>query len=356
MMDFTVRTRKASRSGRTARQVGDSREGDRLGPGVRRATARAGPGGPGAPEGDCPASLGKGSGAEFHLPTVWFLARLGPANRRRFTCRILRAARAARRTGRLLPSFVVSDPKAELLALAVPELATAGHEVRVFAPGVPSLSGGYDLLSWLRRSGGVDYAEVLAAVEAIMPASGKEGDPYWIHAAQILLADARVVAAKNEKATFGHALGLLYAAAEHSLARAQVDPWAASQLHALLEDLAKNLKVLGTIRSEIPARLGLWSTPAMLGIFSAADWSWERVFDRPAAVFVVARREHSAIQAALWSHLFATIRRQPGRLPRPLVLLMDEFGNIGKIPSLEEAINVRRFEEGRRCGGDPGPG
>ncbi len=257
---------------------------------------------------------------------------------------LLEAAAAAKRAKNraMLPSFVCSDPKAELLAVAGPELADAGYAIHVYAPGVPRLSEGFDPLPWcLDEAGRVDYASVKDMTGTVMPSTGKESDPYWSNAARLILTASLVVAAKKPGATFGHALALLYAAPGQVLELgARLDPWAASQLAFLMENLGENPKVLGTIRSEIPAHLGTFTTPDLLHIYSSPSFRWPQIWERPTAVFVVARQAQSAMQALAWGSLLAEIRRGPPKLPRPLILFLDEFANSGKVPNMAEAVTT----------------
>ena len=252
------------------------------------------------------------------------------------------------------PSVLITDPKGELLAISRERLEQSGYQIHVIALDQPDLSDGFDPLPWLSGSGfgGIDYGAAQHLAQTVIPVRPDEQNPFWSSTARTIVASAAVLAFRAG-ATFADALGLSYQLAlspsEKLAARvaqlSTVDSWAAAQLQGLVQALQGDKKLAGNIGADLVSRFSSWTTPAMLSIFSRPSFQWTDVLDgdRPHAVFLIAASHHSEQQAVTIASLIASahrIQRRANRLPRPLWLLLDEFGNVGRLPNLLDALTT----------------
>lgn len=256
------------------------------------------------------------------------------------------------------PTFVVSDPKGELLALSRTRLEAAGYSVHVVALSDPGLSDPWNPLAWLDTgSGEPDYAEAQALAQALVPASPQAKDPFWDSAARLIAAASAVLAyrlaphALKRPGNLADMLALAYTVVSDPSGMAAVagqhDAWAAEQLRILAGSLENDPKLAASISVDIPVRYQSWTQPSMLSILAQpATWTWADVLDdssQPHAVFVMASSTQSAQQVVLWSSLMAAgirLQRERGRFVRPTWLLLDEAANIGPVSSLLTALTV----------------
>lgn len=253
------------------------------------------------------------------------------------------------------PSILITDPKGELLALARDRLSRAGYAIHVVAFDQPDLSGGFDPLPWLRGSSGlgpIDYGSAQHFAQTLVPVNPNEKDPFWGNAARLIVSSAAVLALRSGGG-FADALGLAYRLALESSEElvdqiapfARVDPWAGTQMRALVQALAGDQKLAANISADLVSKFAPWTTPAMLSIFSRPGPEWDTVLDadQPTAVFLLAAAHHASQQAVVVASLLAAAhhrQRHQNRLARPLWLLLDEFGNIGYIPNLLDALTT----------------
>lgn len=252
------------------------------------------------------------------------------------------------------PSILVTDPKGELLAISRKRLEGQGYKIHVVAFDQPDLSDGFDPLPWLASDhfGGIDYGAAQHLAQTIIPVVPHEKDPFWSNAARTIVASSAVMAFKTG-GTFGDALGLAYQLALSSsdklaqqVARLRtIDQWASAQLQGLVNALANDPKLSANIGADLIAKFSHWTTPAMLSIFSRFSFRWEDVLegDQPHAVFIVAASHHAEQQAVVIASLIAAshrIQRRQNRLNRPLWILADEFGNVGRLPNFLDALTT----------------
>ena len=259
------------------------------------------------------------------------------------------------------PTLVATDPKGELLALAGPVLTAAGYAVHPVAFDRPDLSGPWNPMGWLDPVVGApqdapDYGAVAALAAAMAPKTAAEKDPFWGNQAQVVIKTSAVLAwhlarRRGARATLVDVLALAYGmvgneSLVHAVADAAltIDPWAASQLAVYGRGLG-DARLAGNLAADLSARIHSWTTPSMLGVLDAPPDAWDAAAilgdDQPHAVFVLAVAGQSSEQAVLWGSVIAAahrIQRRQNRLSRPLWLLLDEVGNVGRIPGLADAL------------------
>lgn len=252
------------------------------------------------------------------------------------------------------PSILITDPKGELLAISRQRLEEQGYKIHVVAFVQPDLSDGFDPLPWLAGQGfgGIDYGAAQHLSQTIVPINPNERDPFWSNTARTIVASVAVMAFRAG-GTFADALGFAYQIALSSseqFARQvaqlrSIDAWASAQLQGLANVLANDPKLAGNIGSDLIAKFSAWTTPAMLSIFSRPSFQWQDFLEghQPHATFVVAASHHSEQQAVVIASLIASatdLQRKQNRLRRPLWMLLDEFGNVGHLPNLLDALTT----------------
>ena len=252
------------------------------------------------------------------------------------------------------PSILITDPKGELLAISRQRLEEQGYKIHVVAFVQSDLSDGFDPLPWLAGQGfgGIDYGAAQHLSQTIVPINPNERDPFWSNTARTIVASAAVMAFRAG-GTFADALGFAYQIALSSseqFARQvaqlrSIDAWASAQLQGLANVLANDPKLAGNIGSDLIAKFSAWTTPAMLSIFSRPSFQWQDFLEghQPHATFVVAASHHSEQQAVVIASLIASatdLQRKQNRLRRPLWMLLDEFGNVGHLPNLLDALTT----------------
>ncbi len=252
------------------------------------------------------------------------------------------------------PSILITDPKGELLAISRQRLEEQGYKIHVVAFVQPDLSDGFDPLPWLAGQGfgGIDYGAAQHLSQTIVPINPNERDPFWSNTARTIVASAAVMAFRAG-GTFADALGFAYQIALSSseqFARQvaqlrSIDAWASAQLQGLANVLANDPKLAGNIGADLISKFSAWTTPAMLSIFSRPSFQWQDFLEghQPHATFVVAASHHSEQQAVVIASLIASatdLQRKQNRLRRPLWMLLDEFGNVGHLPNLLDALTT----------------
>jgi len=281
---------------------------------------------------------------------------LGPPRAGKGASQIIPALLGAADQPGPVPSVVVTDPKGELLAATAGYLAERGYGIWVLHWPNPAISDAYDALSWIADGAGgvVDYGRVAELAAVMVPMSGAERDPFWGQAARLIISAAAVLAV-HVGGTLADALALAYAAASDPEAlldlAERTDAWAAAQLRILVAALAAHPQLRASITVDLPARYQSWTLPPVLAVVhqprpGEAAWRWERLWDPdgpPAVLYIIGGPEQAAQLAYAWAHAMSALlatQRAVGRLPRPVLLVMDEFGNVGKIPNILSALNV----------------
>jgi type IV secretion system protein VirD4 len=234
-------------------------------------------------------------------------------------------------------SFVVTDPKGELWQ------STSGEhrDPWRFAPREPERSR---CCNWIPLCADSRLCDLLARA-AMQTDRQQAGDPFWG------LAEAQVCSA-----LFAHAATLPLPtplSAYHVLTagpRTLLATFAASrapsarQCAAALEDLKPEL--LASIVLGVSNRLSWLKEPAVQRFTSAELTApdFTILAQRPTAVYWVLHEQDVALLQPLSSIFFTLLLEQlgRGRLETPVLLLLDEFANLGVLPNFPTTISVAR--------------
>lgn len=284
-------------------------------------------------------------------------------------------------------SFVVTDPKGELLARCGNDLAAAGYAIRVLNLVEPGESDTYNPFAYFDP----DRAEIDVAVltENIMantagkkPSSLSNAD-FWEKAERALLNAlvayiyftkgptatlidvvellAKMGASETDEAHQSE-VDLIMAAVEEEIAAYDADPdeygpECAAMIDGLrfaLSQYTTYTQGAGETKKSVIISLGVRLAPLHMaplrGLLASDTIAAGEVGDEKTAIFLVIPDTHAAfnfIAAIFYEQMFASLIRvadtaESRRLPIPVQCFMDEFANIGRIPSFERVIAVIR--------------
>jgi len=234
-------------------------------------------------------------------------------------------------------SFVVTDPKGELWEYTSGEQPHAWR----FAPREPEQSR---CCNWIPLCQDPRTADLLAAAAMQTDRPGG-GDPFWP------LAEAQVCSALfAHTASLGvptpaTAYALLTQGPRGLLAALRESPaLGARQCAAMLGDL--RVELLASIVLGVSNKLAWLKEPAVQRFTSAELTApdFRILAQQPTAVYWVLHEQDVALLQPLSSLFFTLLLDQLGsaKLPEPVLLMLDEFANLGVLPRFPTTISVAR--------------
>lgn len=250
-------------------------------------------------------------------------------------------------------SLIVTDLKNELLQTCYRALARH-HEVWVVNFLSPATSLGYNPLAAC-----VDPLSAMLFADAWITNTGRsEKEPFWDNATrELLLAGIAHLRASLDEPTLAHLEDLLCAHAPEAVIAAlehSPSPSARKRACGFMASLARNERLLGSVFSEIAPRFAVMADPRVQATTSRHEVDFRRLVDPalpPVALMLALDRtmqdELKPLAAAFFLDLFRTLAQVAdetpgGALGRPVVVLADEFGNLGSIPKMPVWISSLR--------------
>ena len=112
-----------------------------------------------------------------------------------------------------------------------------------------------------------------------------------------------------------------------------------------------------SINEMLSTRLQLWATTDLDAITSTDEMDFDNIGKEKTAIFLIipaAGNPYRAVSNIFYSQLFQRLMRVAdskyrGRLPQLVSFELDEFANIGEIPSFNEILAVARSYNIRIC-------
>ena len=268
-------------------------------------------------------------------------------------------------------SYLITDPKGELLRAAGTLLAAQGYEVRVFNLIDPSQSDGYNPFSYIHSE-----KDVLTLIDNLIknttPRNASSNDPFW-EKAEIALDSALMLylvseappeeqnfemliymmnfaEVREEDDQYRSPLDMLFRALEEE----QPNHVAVKQYKAFKQAAGKTAK---SILISCGARLAPFDIPQLREIMSHDELELDRIGDRKTAVFFTisdTTPTYNFIVALAFSQMFNLLCERAdnvhgGRLPHHVRVLWDEAANTGQVPNLEKLVAVIRSREVSLC-------
>ena len=264
-------------------------------------------------------------------------------------------------------SYLITDPKGELLRAAGALLAAQGYEVRVFNLIDPSHSDGYNPFSYIHSE-----KDVLTLIDNLIknttPRNASSNDPFW-EKAEIALDSALMLylvseappeeqnfemliymmnfaEVREEDDQYRSPLDMLFRALEEE----QPNHVAVKQYKAFKQAAGKTAK---SILISCGARLAPFDIKELRDLMAYDEMELDTIGDRKTALFLIMSDTDSTFNfviAILQSQLTNLLCDKAddvygGRLPVHVRFILDEFANIGQIPQFDKLIATIRSRE-----------
>ena len=264
-------------------------------------------------------------------------------------------------------SFVVTDPKGQLLLECGNMLQKHGYRIKIFNTVNFSQSMRYNPFHYIHSE--KDIMKLVNAIIENTTAEGeRSGDGFWVKAERLLYCaligyiwyeatpeeqnfetllqylNACDVSEEDEKAF--NAVDVLFAELEEQ------DPthFAVRQYHRFQQAAGKTAK---SILISCSARLTPFDIQELRDLMEEDDLHLDTIGDIKTALFIIISDTDTTfnfVVALMYSQLFNILceradSRKGGRLPIHVRCLLDEFANIGKIPNFDKLIATIRSRE-----------
>lgn len=248
-------------------------------------------------------------------------------------------------------SFIVTDPKGEMLRAVGNLFLEEGYVLRVFDLIDPSKSDCYNPFCYIRKDADV-FKLIDNFIKNTTPKGAKANDPFWeksetaldaalmlylLHEAPVedqnmetLLYMIENGGAKEEDDDYQSPLDLLFEALEEE----QPDHIAVRQYHIFKQAAGKTAK---SILVSAAVRLASFTLPEIQRITASDDMELGKLGERKQAIFCIIPDSNDAslnfLVGMLYTQAFQELYYQAdkvhqGALPVPVRLMFDEFANI----------------------------
>ena len=248
-------------------------------------------------------------------------------------------------------SYIVTDPKGEILRAAGPLLLQRGYTLRVFDLVDPSHSDCYNPFRYIRKDADV-FRLIDNLIKNTTPKNASHSDPFWeksetaldsalmlylLHEAppeeqtlEMLLTMLEYGAASEEDESYQSPLDLLFEALEEE----QPGHIAVREYHIFQQAAGKTAR---SILVSAAVRLSVFTLPEIQDITARDTLELEQLGERKQAIFCVIPDSNdnslNFLVGMLYTQAFQELYFQAdkvhgGSLPVPVRLLFDEFANI----------------------------
>ena len=263
-------------------------------------------------------------------------------------------------------SFVVTDPKGELLRDTGYLLEGAGYKVRVLDLLHMRRSHRYNPFVYLQSDNDVQRL-VTNLFKATTPKGSQTNDPFWDTAASMLLLALMYYlwyeAPKYEQ-NFGMVMELLRAGDIPDEENANAMPSTLDELFAELESKnpyhiavkyykayrSGSAKTLKSVQITLAARLEKFNLDSLAAMTEYDELDLSRIGEEKTALFAILPDNDTSFNflvSILYTQLFQALfssadAKHGGSLPVPVHFLMDEFANISLPDDFDKILSVMR--------------
>lgn len=248
-------------------------------------------------------------------------------------------------------SFIVTDPKGEMLRAVENLFLEEGYVLRVFDLIDPSKSDCYNPFCYIRKDADV-FKLIDNFIKNTTPKNAKSNDPFWeksetaldsalmlylLHEAPVEDQNMETIlymiengGAKEEDDDYQSPLDLLFEALEEE----QPDHIAVRQYHIFKQAAGKTAK---SILVSAAVRLASFTLPEIQRITATDDMELGKLGERKQAIFCIIPDSNDAslnfLVGMLYTQAFQELYYQAdkvhqGALPVPVRLMFDEFANV----------------------------
>ena len=261
-------------------------------------------------------------------------------------------------------SYLITDPKGELLRAAGTLLAAQGYEVRVFNLIAPSQSDGYNPFSYIHSE-----KDVLTLIDNLIknttPRNASSNDPFW-EKAEIALDSALMLylvseappeeqnfemliymmnfaEVREEDDQYRSPLDMLFRALEEE----QPNHVAVKQYKAFKQAAGKTAK---SILVSAAVRLATFNIPQYARMTMVDEMDFGSLGEKKKAIFCVIPVDDSSMNylvGMLYTQCFQALYRRAdekhnGRLPVPVRVIQDEWANVAQPESYPKILATCR--------------
>lgn len=248
-------------------------------------------------------------------------------------------------------SFIVTDPKGEIVRAVAPLLLQKGYVVKVFDLIDPAHSDSYNPFRYIRKDSDA-FRLISNLIQNTTPKNSSQNDPFWeksetaldaalmlylLHEAppweqtmEMILTMIEYGAAKEDSDDYKSPLDLLFEALEEE----QPEHIALRQYRVFKQAAGKTAK---SILVSAAVRLAAFTLPEIRGITDRDSLELEKLGERKQAVFCVIPDSNdnslNFLVGMLYTQAFQELYYQAdkvhtGPLPVPVRLMFDEFANV----------------------------
>lgn len=248
-------------------------------------------------------------------------------------------------------SFIVTDPKGELVRAAAPFLMQQGYIVRVFDLVEPKNSDYYNPFHYIRNDADV-FKLINNFIKNTTPKGASQNDPFW-EKSETALDAALMLYLLHESPKYEQTMEMMLYMIENGGAREDDDDYK-SALDLLFEALEEEQpdhiavreykifkqaagKTAMSILVSAAVRLASFTLPEIQEITSHDNLELEKLGERKQAVFCVIPDSNDTslnfLVGMLYTQAFQELyyqadKKHGGSLPIPVRLMFDEFANV----------------------------
>ena len=272
-------------------------------------------------------------------------------------------------------SYVITDPKGEILASTGRILKKSGYIVKVFNMKEKHLSHCYNPFQYIRAEHAVD--DIIFLLDAIIENTNKTSDqkdtpqgsdPFWQLAETSLLSALfcyvyfRVEAEEQKNIDM---VWRLLTMVDFEIAEGGgkmpldiwFDEWEIDEKNHYGVEAYNSFrkganKTMRSVVMQATSRMRKFITPELRLIMQADEMELDKVGDRKTALFIIlddTKKTDNFLAGIMYTQLFNVLSNKaenvylPGKaLPIHVRMILDEFANIGKIPLFEQVITTIR--------------
>lgn len=270
-------------------------------------------------------------------------------------------------------SYVVTDPKGELLRSCGRLLKKSGYEIRVFNLIDMAHSNNYNPFNYVfDRDGNVNKSYVLKMINCLMKntkqADSTGGDQFWDDATKALLLAISFYLLEKcepEERNFGMVMKIMKLAEiseQDENMRSELDDMMdelyAENPYSMAVTYYKDFKkapaeTAKSILISAAVRLQAFNLPEVADLTHTDNIHLDTLGDKKTALFVIIPSSDATfnfLAAMMYTQLFDTLYdtanfKYGGRLPVHVRCLLDEFANIGTIPDFDKLLATMRSME-----------
>ncbi|MEG2609117.1 MAG: type IV secretory system conjugative DNA transfer family protein [Bacilli bacterium] len=264
-------------------------------------------------------------------------------------------------------SFVVTDPKGEILRDTGKMLENKGYVVKVFNLIDMKLSHKYNPFFYIKKESDIPKL-INNLIRNTTPKESSSSDPFWEKAETTLLQAVFYYIyheGRNDEKNFEMVIKLIRLASA-----SEEDESMKSDLDLLFEKLEEENpdhialkpykdfkkaagKTAKSILISALARLTVFNTDELIELTNDDELELEKIGDRKTALFVVipdSDTTYNFIVSMMYQQLFNILYYEAdfnngGRLKNHVRFILDEFANIGQIPDFEKLVATMRSRE-----------